>query len=108
VELYLQSPHDFMAHFMKHRNKFTVASKCNECLQSKCHLSNIFNDLKRAISSPCRKHSISIVEKYYLLIRCLAMDVLLLRAYASEGMCLPSPCLAVGLYVTLTLSSIPY
>jgi hypothetical protein len=33
------------------------------------------------------------------------MDVLLLRAYASAGMCLLSPCLAVGLYVTLIFSS---
>jgi hypothetical protein len=29
------------------------------------------------------------------------MDVLLLRAYASAGMCLPNRCLAMGLYVTL-------
>jgi hypothetical protein len=46
-----------------------------------------------------RKHSISIVE-VCLLIRCLAMDVLL-RAYASTAMCLPSRCLAMGLYVTI-------
>jgi hypothetical protein len=26
----------------------------------------------------------------YILIRCLAMDVVLLRAFASAGMCLPS------------------
>jgi hypothetical protein len=29
------------------------------------------------------------------------MDVLLLRANASAGMCLPSSCLAMGLYVTI-------
>jgi hypothetical protein len=32
---------------------------------------------------PLRKHSLSIVEKACLLIRCLGMDILLLRAYAS-------------------------
>jgi hypothetical protein len=34
------------------------------------------------------------------MIRCLAVDVLLWRAYASAGMFLPSRCLAMGLYVT--------
>jgi hypothetical protein len=32
------------------------------------------------------------------------MDVLLLRTLASMGMCLPSRCLAMGLYVTVFLS----
>jgi hypothetical protein len=50
---------------------------------------------------PRRKHSLSIVEKAYLLICCLTMDVLLLRVYASAGTCLPSRCLAMGLYVTV-------
>jgi hypothetical protein len=31
------------------------------------------------------------------LVRCLAMDVLLLRAYACAGMCLPSRCLTMGI-----------
>jgi hypothetical protein len=39
-----------------------------------------------------------------LLIRCLAMDVLL-RAFASAGMCLPSRFLAVALSVTEFISS---
>jgi hypothetical protein len=43
--------------------------------------------------------SLSIVEKACLLIRCLAIDVQLLRALAPAGMCLPSRCLPVGLYV---------
>jgi hypothetical protein len=34
------------------------------------------------------------------MIRCLAMDVILLRALALAGMCLPIRCLAMGLYVT--------
>jgi hypothetical protein len=42
-----------------------------------------------------------IFEKACLLIHCLAMDVLLLRVYASAGMCLPTRCLAMGLYVTI-------
>jgi hypothetical protein len=33
------------------------------------------------------------------MVRRLAMDVLLLRALAPAGMCLPSRCLAVGLTV---------
>jgi hypothetical protein len=49
--------------------------------------------------TPRRNHSLSIVEKVCLLIRCLAMDVLL-RAYASAGMCLPSRCLTMSVYLT--------
>jgi hypothetical protein len=52
---------------------------------------------------PRSKYSLSIVEKTCLLIRCLAMDVLLLCAYASAGMCLPNRSLAMGLYVTIHL-----
>jgi hypothetical protein len=48
-----------------------------------------------------RKHSLSVVEKACLLIRCLAMDILLLRVYTSAVMCLPSLCIAMGIYVTL-------
>jgi hypothetical protein len=48
-----------------------------------------------------RKHNLSVVEKACLLIRCLTMNIILLRAYASAGMCLASRCLAVGLYVTI-------
>jgi hypothetical protein len=51
---------------------------------------------------PHRKHSLSIVE-VCLLIRCLITDVLLLRAYASAGMCIPNRCLAMNLYVTMYL-----
>jgi hypothetical protein len=36
--------------------------------------------------------------------RCLAIDVLLLRALAPAGMCLPSRCLAVGIHVTILSS----
>jgi hypothetical protein len=39
----------------------------------------------------------------YLLIHYLAIDVLLLRASAPAIMCLPSGCLAIGLYVTIFL-----
>jgi hypothetical protein len=48
---------------------------------------------------PRRKHCLFIVEKTCLLIRCLAKDVML-RVLATAGMCLPSRCLAMGLYVT--------
>jgi hypothetical protein len=50
---------------------------------------------------PRRKHSLSIVEKACLLIRCSAMDVLLLRALTPAVMRLLSRCLAMGLYVTI-------
>jgi hypothetical protein len=53
------------------------------------------------LHEPRRKHSLSVVEKACLLFRCLAMDVLFLRAYASAQMCLPSRRLAMGLYVTI-------
>jgi hypothetical protein len=42
-----------------------------------------------------------IVKEACLLFRCLAMDVLLLPALAPAGMCLPSRCLAAGLYVII-------
>jgi ferredoxin len=36
------------------------------------------------------------------MIRCLAKDVLLLRAFASQGIRLPSCCLAMGICVTIS------
>jgi hypothetical protein len=50
---------------------------------------------------PSRKLSRSTVEKACLRIRYLAMDIILLCAYASAGMCLASLCLAMELYVTV-------
>jgi hypothetical protein len=41
------------------------------------------------------------VKEAYLLIRCLPMHVLLLRAFVYAGMCLPSRCLAMGIQVTI-------
>jgi hypothetical protein len=52
----------------------------------------------------CKDHAentASIVKEDCLLIRYLAMDVLLLRAFASARICLPSRCLAIGLYVSI-------
>jgi hypothetical protein len=43
----------------------------------------------------------SVVKEAYLLIHFLAMDVLFLRMLAPSGFCLPSRCLAMGLYVTI-------
>jgi hypothetical protein len=54
---------------------------------------------------PRRKHSLCIVQKACLLILCLAMEVLLLAAHPSAGICLLSRCLAMGLYVTILFSS---
>jgi hypothetical protein len=53
------------------------------------------------LHGPRRKHSLSIAGKACLQFRCLSTDVLLLRALAPAGMCLPSHCLAMGLYVTI-------
>jgi hypothetical protein len=68
---------------------------------------NYSNDLLCSFITPRhgqrRKHSLSIVEKTCLLIRCLAMDVLLFRSLTLAGMCLPSRCLAMGLYATIFL-----
>jgi hypothetical protein len=50
---------------------------------------------------PRRKHSLSIVDKTCLLIRCLEMDVLLLSAYASAVMYLWSCYLVMDLYVII-------
>jgi hypothetical protein len=58
----------------------------------------------RTLSHFCTDHeenTISIVKETCWLVRCLAVDVLLLRAYNCEGTCLPSRCLAIGLYVTI-------
>jgi hypothetical protein len=57
---------------------------------------------------PRRKHSLSIVEKACLLIRCLATDVIFLRVYAFAVMCLPSRCLAMGLEVTICKTTLTY
>jgi hypothetical protein len=48
------------------------------------------------LNGPRRTHSLY-CKGGVLTGRCLAMDVLLLRAYACAGMCLPSPCLSMGL-----------
>jgi hypothetical protein len=50
-----------------------------------------------------RKTPSYIVKEACLLTRCLAMDALLLRAYAFVGMCSPSRCLAMGLRVTICI-----
>jgi hypothetical protein len=42
------------------------------------------------------ENTTSVVKEACLLIRCLEMDVLFLRALARAGMCLPSRCLAMG------------
>jgi hypothetical protein len=51
-----------------------------------------------------KKNTDSIVKKAYLLIRCLAMEVLLLSAFASAGICIPSRCLAMGIHVTISVN----
>jgi hypothetical protein len=51
---------------------------------------------------PAENTASSLLRRLYLLIRCLAMDVLLLRAFSSAGMCLPSRCLTMGIHVTLS------
>jgi hypothetical protein len=56
---------------------------------------------------PRRKYSLFIVQKACLVIRCLAVDVLLLPAYASAGMCLPNRFLAMDLYVKIVLDILP-
>jgi hypothetical protein len=57
------------------------------------------------LHGPRWKHT-SIVNEECLLICCLAIDALLLRALAHAGMFLPSRCLAIGVYVTILMSSI--
>jgi hypothetical protein len=64
---------------------------------------DIFLSLYKPSARTTQKTTLSIVEKACLLIRCLTTDVQFLRAYALEGMCLPSRCLAMGLYHTILL-----
>jgi hypothetical protein len=45
----------------------------------------------------------SIVKEVCLLICCLVMDVLLLRAFVSAGMCLPNCCLTMGLHLNIII-----
>jgi hypothetical protein len=47
------------------------------------------------------ENTASIIKEACLLIRCLTMDALFLRALARAGMCLPRCCLAMGIYVTI-------
>jgi hypothetical protein len=46
------------------------------------------------------EHTASIVREACLVVRCLGMDFLLLRALARAVMCLSSRCLAVGIHIT--------
>jgi hypothetical protein len=48
-----------------------------------------------------RKTLSSVVKNACLLIHYLEMDVPLLRAFASAGMCLPTLCLTMGVHVTI-------
>jgi hypothetical protein len=48
------------------------------------------------------ENTASIVKEVCLLTRCLAVDVLLWCAFASARICLPSPCLAMGMHVTVS------
>jgi hypothetical protein len=52
-----------------------------------------------------RKNTACIVKEECLLIRCLAMDVLLFRAFASAGMCLLSRYLAKSIHTTISIKS---
>jgi hypothetical protein len=56
---------------------------------------------------PQRKHSLYCYRSG-LLIRCLAIDVLFLRALARVGICLLSRCLAKGIHVTILSGSRKY
>jgi hypothetical protein len=57
-----------------------------------------------------RRKTASIIKEACLLLRCLAMYVLLLRAFTSTGMCLPGRCLAMGYtsqyYVSLVVYNV--
>jgi hypothetical protein len=48
-----------------------------------------------------RKTPSSVVKDACLQLHCLAVDVLLFRAFASAGTCLPTSCLTVGIYATV-------
>jgi hypothetical protein len=112
----LQQSH---CHF-KSRMKSSFHSLISSCyfipIILDCHLQNLTHFLRTTHSNdllwpfitsrhgPRRKHSLSIVEKVCLLIRCLVMDVLLLRAYTSARLCLPSRCLAMGVCITVLSS----
>jgi hypothetical protein len=62
--------------------------------------------IKSEKHGPRRKHSLSVVQRACFLIRFLAVNVLLSRAYASTGMYLPNRCQAVDLYVTIQNSGV--
>jgi hypothetical protein len=50
---------------------------------------------------PRRKHGFYLLVRACLLTCCFSKEVLLLRTYTSAGMCLPSRCLAMGLYAKI-------
>jgi hypothetical protein len=79
---------------------FSVTLDChlqNSTLYLTTHSNDLLCPFITHWHGPRRKHSLAVVEKASLLIRCLTIDVLLLSAYASAGMCLPSRCLVMGL-----------
>jgi hypothetical protein len=68
---------------------------------------SLLTRLNTSLQPLCTDHAentASILKEACLLIRCLGVDVLLLRALAPAAMCLPSRCLAVDLYITIWTS----
>jgi hypothetical protein len=57
-----------------------------------------------------KENTACIVDKDCLPLRCLAIDVLLFRAFASAGMCLATLCLAMGMTRTTwkTILAVPF
>jgi hypothetical protein len=80
-------------------------SSCQECWFLYHILSRSFCEL---ICKDQEENTASIFKEACLLVRCLAMGVLLLRVLAPARMCLPSRCLAIGLYVTLCIYQFIY
>jgi hypothetical protein len=54
------------------------------------------------------ENTASVVKEARLLIHCLAMDVILLCAFASAVMCLLRRCLAIGIYVIIPITIFTY
>jgi hypothetical protein len=62
--------------------------------------------LNPSLEPLCTDHTentASIVKNACLLIRYLAVDILMLRAFTSAGMYLPSRCLAMGIHVIILI-----
>jgi hypothetical protein len=78
-----------------------LASRTRLC--SRLDYSSILPNTFKWLCTDQAQNTASVVKEACLLIHCLAMGVILLRALAPAGRCLPNRCLAICIHVTVLI-----